>query len=109
MTSASGTIRRGTLSKSAERHLRRKLPELIARPVLLVSFLGVAVAGLSYGTFTLSGTYTISASATDGGSTSAYAGMVAYDGKGESRIHIRYGGPSQEKKEDHGKCAVAGN
>lgn len=88
---------------------KRKLPELIARPVLLVSFSGVAVAGLSCGAFTLSATYTISASGTDGGSTSAYAGVIAYDGKGESRIHIRYGGPSQGKKEDHGKCAVAGN
>jgi len=86
----------------------RKLSALIALPVLLSSITKVVAAEPSCGIHTLFGTYIISASGTEGGSFSAYAGMIAYDGEGEFKIRIRYGGPAQETKEDHGRYAVVG-
>lgn len=57
---------------------------------------------------TLTGTYIISASGTERGEFLAYAGMIAYDGKGRYKIRIRFGGPSQETKEDEGTYTLVG-
>ena len=81
---------------------------LIALPVFIGFSTSVAFAQASCGIHTLSGTYIISASGTDGGSFSAYAGMIAYDGKGEFTIRIRYGGASQETKVDRGRYVIVG-
>ena len=86
----------------------RNIPALIALAVLPVFMSNEAAAETSCGIVTLTGTYIISASGTEGGNFSAYAGMIAYDGKGEYRLRIRFAGPSQETKEDHGKYALVG-
>ena len=86
----------------------RNIPALIALAVLPVFMSNEAAAETSCGIETLTGTYIISASGTEGGNFSAYAGMIAYDGKGEYRLRIRFAGPSQETKEDQGKYALVG-
>ena len=86
----------------------RKIFALITLPVLLGSMTGETVAKASCRIETLAGTYIISASGTDGGSFFAYAGMIAYDGKGGYRVRIRFGGPSQETKQDHGTYTLVG-
>lgn len=86
----------------------RNIPALIALAVLPVFMSNEAAAETSCGVETLTGTYIISASGTEGSNFSAYAGMIAYDGKGEYRLRIRFAGPSQETKEDHGKYALVG-
>ena len=86
----------------------RNIPALIAIAVLPVFMWNEAVAETFCGIETLTGTYIISASGTEGGNFSAYAGMIAYDGKGEYRLRIRFAGPSQETKEDQGKYALVG-
>ena len=86
----------------------RNIPALIAIAVLPVFIWNEAVAETFCGIETLTGTYIISASGTEGGNFSAYAGMIAYDGKGKFRVRIRYGGPSQETREDHRTYTLVG-
>jgi hypothetical protein len=86
----------------------RNIPALIALAVLPVFMSNEVAAETSCGIETLTGTYIISASGTEGGNFSAYSGMIAYDGKGKVRVRIRYGGPSQETKEVYGKQALVG-
>ena len=57
---------------------------------------------------TLTGTYIVSASGTEGGIFSAYAGLVTYDGNGAYVIRIHYGGTSLETTTDHGRYVVVG-
>lgn len=82
--------------------------QLFFLPILLVGPAEEASAASPCSNETLTGTYIISASGTDGGNFSAYAGIIAYDGNGNFRIRLRYGGSSQETKEDRGTYTLVG-
>ncbi len=89
-------------------NVARKIIALITLLVLFWQMTEEAAAEAFCSIETLSGTYIISASGTDGRYFSAYAGMIAYDGKGGYSLRIRFGGPDQETKQDHGTYTLVG-